>query len=214
MTLSAEIRAGSDRSPRKPRPQLSPVPPAHYGPLRSPGEVLGFDSPDVDEYNTFWNGNRVQLIRIWMTDNFGDSDDVQALLAQAPSIKEKPYKLARRCLRHPSRKHLQCFGTAATVRDIITFTDAFASANGLGSPVSFIGASYASLLGMWLIINVSEYFFDDFLTNGSLNVCQQCYLRYGKVRAVTLLHSRAPVNYSARGLSHCRRPHLPNAARY
>ncbi|KAL1949394.1 hypothetical protein VTO73DRAFT_8275 [Trametes versicolor] len=46
-----------------------------------------------------------------------------------------------------------CLGTAATVRDIITLADALASANGLGSPVSFIGASYASLLGMWLIIN-------------------------------------------------------------
>lgn len=178
--------------------------------MRSSGEVFCFDSPD--ECNVFCNGT-IQLIGIQMTGDLSDADDVQALLAQAPIIKEKYYRLARRCLRHPSRKHLQCLGTAATVRDIITLADALASVNGLGSPVSFIGASYASLLGMWLIINVSEYFFDDFLTNGSLNVCQQCYLRYGKVRAVTFLHSRAPVNHSARGLSHCRQPHRPNAAR-
>ncbi len=83
-----------------------------------------------------------------MTGNFSDPDDVQALLAQAPIMQEKYDELARRCLRHPSGKFFRYVGTAATARDIVALADAL---DGPGSPVNFIGASYGSVLGMWLI---------------------------------------------------------------
>lgn len=95
-----------------------------------------------------------------MTGNFSDPDDVQALLSQAPFMQAKYDELARRCLRHPSGKFLRYVGTAATARDIVALADAL---DGPGRPVNFVGTSYGSLLGMWLIN--SKCFLDEFLTS-------------------------------------------------
>ncbi|EIW56311.1 alpha/beta-hydrolase [Trametes versicolor FP-101664 SS1] len=119
--------------------------PRGVGSLTTPGEIFCFDSPD--EYNTFWNGT-IELTGIEMTGNFSDPEDVQALLAQAPVMQAKYDELARRCLRHPSGKFLRYVGTAATARDIVALADAL---DGPGRPVNFVGTSYGSLLGMWLI---------------------------------------------------------------
>lgn len=83
-----------------------------------------------------------------MTGNFSDPDDIHALLAQAPIMQAKYAELGRRCQRHPSGKYLQYVGTAATARDIIALADAL---DGPGSLVNFLGFSYGSLLGSWLI---------------------------------------------------------------
>ncbi|EIW56290.1 uncharacterized protein TRAVEDRAFT_128279 [Trametes versicolor FP-101664 SS1] len=119
--------------------------PRGVGSLTTPGEVFCFDS--LDEYNTFWN-DTIQIAGIEMIGNFSDPDDVQALLAQAPIMEEKYDELAQRCLQHPSGKFLRYLGTAATARDIVALAD---SLDGPGSPVNFLGASYGSVLGMWLI---------------------------------------------------------------
>ncbi|KAL1943402.1 hypothetical protein VTO73DRAFT_4477 [Trametes versicolor] len=119
--------------------------PRGVGSLTTPGEIFCFDSPD--EYNTFWNGT-IELTGIEMTGNFSDPDDVHALLAQAPVMQAKYDELARRCLRHPSGNFLRYVGTAATARDIVALADAL---DGPGRPVNFVGTSYGSLLGMWLI---------------------------------------------------------------
>ncbi|OJT07186.1 hypothetical protein TRAPUB_1958 [Trametes pubescens] len=119
--------------------------PRGVGSLTTPGEIFCFDSPD--EYNVFWNGT-VELTGIEMTGNFSDPNDVHALLAQAPIMQAKYDELARRCLRHSSGKFLRYVGTAATARDIVALADAL---DGPGSLVNYVGTSYGSLLGMWLI---------------------------------------------------------------
>ncbi|KAH9851186.1 alpha/beta-hydrolase [Lenzites betulinus] len=110
-----------------------------------PGEIYCFDSPD--EYNTFWNGT-IELNGIEETGNFTDPAEIQTLLAQAPTMQRKYAELARRCLRHPSGKYLKYVGTAATARDIVSMADAL---DGPGSAVNFVGFSYSSLLGSWLV---------------------------------------------------------------
>ncbi|KAI0633182.1 TAP-like protein-domain-containing protein [Trametes polyzona] len=119
--------------------------PRGVGSLTIPGEIFCFDSPD--EYNAFWNGT-IELTGIQEAGNFTDKADIDALLALAPAMQEKYDELGRRCLRHPSGKYLRYVGTAATARDVVALADAL---DGPGSPINFVGVSYGTLLGAWLI---------------------------------------------------------------
>ncbi|KAI0633179.1 TAP-like protein-domain-containing protein [Trametes polyzona] len=119
--------------------------PRGVGSLTVPGEIFCFDT--LDEYDAFWNGT-VELNGILEAGNFTDQADIDALLAQAPIMQAKYDELGRRCLRHPLGKYLRYVGTAATARDVVALADAL---DGPGSPVNFIGISYGTLLGAWLI---------------------------------------------------------------
>ncbi|KAI0769263.1 alpha/beta-hydrolase [Trametes elegans] len=119
--------------------------PRGVGSLTVPGEVYCFDS--VADYNEFWNGT-LELSGIEYAGNFTEQYDIGALLSQAPLMQEKYEELGKRCLRQPGGQYLRYMGTAATARDIIALVDML---DGPGSPVNFIGLSYGSLLGSWLV---------------------------------------------------------------
>ncbi|KAH9886642.1 Alpha/Beta hydrolase protein [Cubamyces lactineus] len=119
--------------------------PRGVGSLTIPGDIFCFD--DTDEYNSFWNGT-IELTGIDMTGNFTDPEEIRALLAQAPIMQAKYEELGQRCLDHPTGKYLRYVGTAATARDVVALVDAL---DGLGSPVNYIGFSYGTILGSWLI---------------------------------------------------------------
>ena len=87
-----------------------------------------------------------------MAGNFTDPTDINNLLAQAPQMQQKYDELAQRCLDGPSGKYLQYVGTAATARDVVSLADAL---DGPGSPVNYIGLSYGSLLGSWIVQSMS-----------------------------------------------------------
>ncbi|KAI0775787.1 alpha/beta-hydrolase [Trametes elegans] len=115
------------------------------GSLTVPGDILCFDT--VGSYNDFWDGT-IELTGIEMTGDFSDPDDIAALLAQAPLLQRKYEELGARCLEQPTGKYLKYVGTAATVRDLVALADAL---DGPGAPVNYIGASYGTILGSWLI---------------------------------------------------------------
>ena len=104
-----------------------------------------FDSPD-DE-TAFFNGT-IEQHGIEMTGNFTDPTDLATLRAQAPIMQDKYTELGRRCMKQPNGKYLPYIGTAATVRDLVALADAL---DGPGSSVNYIGLSYGTLLGSWLI---------------------------------------------------------------
>ncbi|KAJ8494817.1 hypothetical protein ONZ51_g2085 [Trametes cubensis] len=119
--------------------------PRGVGSLTIPGDIHCFD--DMDEYNSFWNGT-IELTGIDMTGNFTDPEEIYALLAQAPVMQAKYEELGQRCLAHSSGKYLRYVGTAATARDVVALVDAL---DGPGSPINYIGFSYGTILGSWLI---------------------------------------------------------------
>ncbi|KAI0350507.1 alpha/beta-hydrolase [Trametes cingulata] len=119
--------------------------PRGVGPLTIPGDISCF--PTLADYTAFWNGT-IQLTGIETTGNFTSAADLGALFGQAPLMQAKFDELARRCLRSPSGRFLRYVGTAATARDVVAMADAL---DGPGSAVNFIGVSYGTLLGTWLV---------------------------------------------------------------
>ncbi|KAI0673269.1 alpha/beta-hydrolase [Trametes maxima] len=119
--------------------------PRGVGPLTVPGDTFCFDT--VAEYDAFWNGT-IELTGINMVGNFTHQADVDALLSQAPRMQAKYEELGRRCLQHPSGKFLRYVGTAATARDVAALADVF---DGPESPINYIGISYGTILGSWLV---------------------------------------------------------------
>ena len=101
----------------------------------------------MNEYSSFWNGT-IELTGIDMTGNFTDPEEIYALLAQAPVMQAKYEELGQRCLEHFTGKYLRYVGTAATARDVVALVDAL---DGPGSPINYIGFSYGTILGSWLI---------------------------------------------------------------
>ncbi|KAI0769265.1 hypothetical protein BD413DRAFT_493416 [Trametes elegans] len=124
--------------------------PRGVGSLTIPGEVYCFDS--VAEYGSFWNGT-IELSGIEFSGKFTEQYDIDALLSKAKLMQGKYEELGQRCLRQPSGRYLPYVGTAATARDVIALVDTL---DGPGSPINFIGLSYGSLLGSWLINLVPE----------------------------------------------------------
>ena len=82
-----------------------------------------------------------------MTGNFTDPADLVALRAQAPVMQEKYLELGKRCL-ETYGENLKYLGTTAAVRDIVAMADVL---DGRGSLVNFIGLSYGTIMGNWLI---------------------------------------------------------------
>ncbi|KAI0369591.1 alpha/beta-hydrolase [Pilatotrama ljubarskyi] len=119
--------------------------PRGVGPLTIPGDIFCFDS--VPEFDAFWNGT-IELSGIEMTGNFTDREDVKALLSQAGIMQEKHEELGRRCLEQPTGRYLKYVGTAATVRDLVALADAL---DGPQSPVNYMGVSYGTIIGAWLV---------------------------------------------------------------
>ena len=83
-----------------------------------------------------------------MIGNFTDARDLATLRAQAPIMQDKYTALGQRCAVGASGRYLPYVGTAATVRDLVALADAL---DGPGSEVNFIGLSYGTVLGSWLI---------------------------------------------------------------
>ena len=83
-----------------------------------------------------------------MTGTFSDPDDIQRLLAQADSMQQKYEEAVRRCEGRENAKYLKYMGTAATARDVVALADAV---DGKGAPVNFIGYSWGTVLGTWLV---------------------------------------------------------------
>ncbi|KAI0651010.1 alpha/beta-hydrolase [Trametes meyenii] len=119
--------------------------PRGVGPLTVPGDTFCFDT--VAEYDAFWNGT-IELTGINMVGNFTHQADIDALLSQASLMQAKYEELGRRCLEHPSGQFLRYVGTAATARDVAALADAL---DGPGSPINYIGISYGTILGSWLV---------------------------------------------------------------
>ncbi|PIL25656.1 hypothetical protein GSI_11406 [Ganoderma sinense ZZ0214-1] len=119
--------------------------PRGVGTLTIPGNVACFE--DDAEYNAFWEGT-VELSGIDATGNFTDPSETDALLAQADVMQQKYSELGVRCQQHSSGKYLKYMGTAATVRDLLALTDAL---DGSGAPVNYLGLSYGTIIGSWLV---------------------------------------------------------------
>ncbi|RPD55343.1 alpha/beta-hydrolase [Lentinus tigrinus ALCF2SS1-6] len=119
--------------------------PRGVGNLTVPGEVFCFD--DFAEYTAFFNGT-IELTGIEETGNFTDPADINALLAQAPIMQKKYEQLAQKCMQSPSGKFLKYIGTAAAVRDIVSIANAL---DGPDAPINYIGTSYGTLIGSWLV---------------------------------------------------------------
>ncbi|KAI1791399.1 TAP-like protein-domain-containing protein [Ganoderma leucocontextum] len=119
--------------------------PRGIGSLSVPGNVACFENDD--EYNAFWEGT-IQLSGIDATGNFTDQSEIDALLAQANLMQQKYWELGVRCQQHSSGKYLKYMGTAATVRDLLALADAL---DGPGAPVNYVGLSYGTILGSWLV---------------------------------------------------------------
>ncbi|KAM5537020.1 hypothetical protein V8D89_009349, partial [Ganoderma adspersum] len=119
--------------------------PRGVGSLSIPGDVYCFGS--VDEYDAFFNGT-IEFSGIEMTGNFTDQSDIDALLAQADTMQQKYVEVGRRCREHSDGKYLRYVGTAATARDLVALADAL---DGPGAPVNYVGYSYGTILGAWLV---------------------------------------------------------------
>ena len=63
-------------------------------------------------------------------------------------MQQKYKEVGRKCLNGPSGKYLKYVGAAATVRDLVALADAL---DGPGEPVNYVGLSYGTLLGSWLV---------------------------------------------------------------
>ncbi|KAI0689860.1 alpha/beta-hydrolase [Cerioporus squamosus] len=113
--------------------------------LTVPGPVYCFDG--IEEYSAFFNGT-IELTGIEEAGNFTDPADVQALLAQAPTLQKKYEELGQKCLESPNGKYLKYLGTAAAVRDMISIADVL---DGPGAPVNYLGISYGTLIGAWFV---------------------------------------------------------------
>ena len=111
----------------------------------SPGDIFCFDSPQ--EESAFFNGT-IEAHGIEMIGNFTDARDLATLRAQAPIMQYKYTTLGRLCATGASGKFLPYVGTAATVRDLVALADAL---DGPGSEVNYIGLSYGTVLGSWLM---------------------------------------------------------------
>ncbi len=113
--------------------------------LRSPGEIRCFDS--LQEYNAFFNGT-IEFSGIDELGSFTNSVDIQHLLDQAADMQKKYDEVAKKCLSSSSRRYLKYIGAAAAVRDMVALADAL---DGPGAPVNYVGISYGTLIGSWLI---------------------------------------------------------------
>ncbi|RDX45240.1 alpha/beta-hydrolase [Lentinus brumalis] len=119
--------------------------PRGVGNLTTPGEIFCLDS--LAEYTSFFNGT-IELTGIEETGNFTDPADVQALLAQAPTVQKKYEELGQKCLNSSSGKYLKYVGTAAAVRDMVSIANVL---DGPDAPINFIGLSYGTLIGSWFV---------------------------------------------------------------
>ncbi|TFK83377.1 alpha/beta-hydrolase [Polyporus arcularius HHB13444] len=119
--------------------------PRGVGTLTIPGEIFCFES--LEEYTTFFNGT-IELTGIEETGNFTDPADVDALLAEAPTMQKKYEELGKKCLNSPNGRYLEYIGTAAAVRDMISIANAI---DGPDAPINYFGTSYGSLLGSWFV---------------------------------------------------------------
>ncbi len=111
----------------------------------SPGEIFCFES--LEEYTSFFNGT-IELTGIEETGNFTDPADVDALLAEAPTMQKKYRKLGKKCLNSPNGRYLKYIGTAAAVRDMVSIANAI---DGPDAPINYFGTSYGSLVGSWFV---------------------------------------------------------------
>ncbi|RPD63509.1 alpha/beta-hydrolase [Lentinus tigrinus ALCF2SS1-6] len=119
--------------------------PRGVGNLTVPGEVFCFDS--AVEYAMFFNGT-IELTGILETGNFTNPADVNALLAQAPTMQKKYEELGQKCLNSSSGKYLKYVGTPATVRDMVSIANAI---EGPDAPINYYGISYGSLVGSYFV---------------------------------------------------------------
>ncbi|RPD70273.1 alpha/beta-hydrolase [Lentinus tigrinus ALCF2SS1-7] len=119
--------------------------PRGVGNLTVPGEVFCFD--DLAEYTAFFNGT-IELTGIEETGNFTDPADIDALLAQAPTMQKKYEQLGQKCMQSPNGKFLKYIGTAAAVRDMVSIANAL---DGPDAPINYIGVSYGTLIGSWFV---------------------------------------------------------------
>ncbi|TFK83373.1 alpha/beta-hydrolase [Polyporus arcularius HHB13444] len=113
--------------------------------LTVPGELYCFDS--IEDYTAHFNGT-IELTGIEETGNFTDPADVQALLAQGPSLQKKYDELGQKCLNSTNGKYLKYLGTAAAVRDMVSIANVL---DGPDAPINYIGISYGSLIGSWFV---------------------------------------------------------------
>lgn len=118
----------------------------------SPGDVNCFAS--ADEQVAFFSGT-IEVNGIEQSGNFTDPFDIQTLLAQASQMQQKYEELGKRCLEQPAGKYLRYVGTAATARDVAALADAL---DGPGSSINYIGLSYGTLLGSWLVNSEFSHF--------------------------------------------------------
>lgn len=118
-----------------------------------PGDVFCFDS--TEEQFAFFNGT-IEMHGIEMFGNFTDPTDLNTLRSQAPVMQEKYTTLGEKCLARTEGRYLQYVGTAATVRDLVALADTL---DGPGSPVNFIGLSYGTIIGSWLVNMFPEVLF-------------------------------------------------------
>ncbi|KAI0712702.1 hypothetical protein C8T65DRAFT_739278 [Cerioporus squamosus] len=115
------------------------------GNLTTPGEVRCFES--LEEYNTLFSGT-IELNGIDELGSFSDPINIQDLLDQAAEMQKKYEEVAQKCLSSPSGRYLKYIGAAAAVRDMVSLADAL---DGPGAPVNYVGVSYGTLIGSWLI---------------------------------------------------------------
>ncbi|RPD63519.1 alpha/beta-hydrolase [Lentinus tigrinus ALCF2SS1-6] len=115
------------------------------GDLTIPGEVRCFNS--LEDYNTLFNGT-IEINGIDELDNFANPVDVQHLLDQATDMEKKYNETIQKCLSSPSGRFLKYIGAAAAVRDVVSLADAL---DGPGAPVNYVGVSYGTLMGTWLV---------------------------------------------------------------
>ncbi|TFK81912.1 alpha/beta-hydrolase [Polyporus arcularius HHB13444] len=115
------------------------------GNLTTPREIRCFDS--LQDYNAFFNGT-IEFSGIDELGTFTNPVDIQHLLDQAAEMQKKYDEVAKKCLSSPSGRYLKYIGAAAAVRDMVSLADAL---DGPGAPVNYVGISYGTLIGSWLI---------------------------------------------------------------
>ena len=113
--------------------------------MDSPGEVRCFDN--LNEYTALFNGT-IELSGIAELDDFANPVDVKHLLEQAADMEKRYDEVIAKCLASPSGKFLRYIGAAAAVRDMVSLADAL---DGPGAPVNYVGVSYGTLIGSWLV---------------------------------------------------------------
>ena len=113
--------------------------------MDSPGEVRCFDNPE--EYTTLFNST-IELNGIAELGDFANPVDVKHLLEHAADMEKRYDEVIAKCLASPSGKFLRYIGAAAAVRDMVSLADAL---DGPGAPVNYVGVSYGTLIGTWLV---------------------------------------------------------------